>query len=69
MMVSIYFSLTFFECIEILFFTFLFFSLDDEDSGEDEDIPTRNVLKKQSQQIIESKTRRRPGKRKKKSKM
>jgi len=41
---------------------------DDEDSGEDEDIPTRNAIKKQSQQIIDSKTRRRPGKRKKKAK-
>jgi len=43
---------------------------DDEDSGDDEDnIPTRDNLKKQSQQIVDSKTRRRPGKRKKKSKM
>jgi len=41
---------------------------DDEDaSGEDEDVMTRQTLKKRSQQIIEAKTRRgRPGKRKKK---
>ncbi|KAI0217961.1 Coiled-coil domain-containing protein 151 [Lamellibrachia satsuma] len=42
---------------------------EDEDSGEDEDIPTRQTLKRASQQIVESKTRRgRPGKRKKKGK-
>jgi hypothetical protein len=42
---------------------------DDEDaSGEDEDVMTRHSLKKQSQQIIDAKTRRgRPGKRKKKA--
>jgi len=44
-------------------------STEDEDSGEDEDIPTRQTLKRASQQIVESKTRRgRPGKRKKKGK-
>lgn len=42
-------------------------SYDDEDaSGEDEEVLTRQGLKKQSQQIIETKTKRRPGKRKKK---
>ena len=41
---------------------------DEDDSGEDEDIPNRNSIKKQSQQIMDAKTRRRPGKRKKKTK-
>lgn len=41
---------------------------DDEDaSGEDEEIQTRQSLKKQSQQIVDAKTRRRPVKRKKKT--
>ena len=50
-----------------MYYTKRFIS-DDEDSGEDEDIPTRNAIKKQSQQIVDAKTRRRPGKRKKKAK-
>ena len=42
---------------------------DEEESGEDEDVLTRLTIKRQSQQIIETKTRRsRPGKRKKKTK-
>jgi len=51
-----------------LYRTLVFDSCTDEDaSGDDEDVVTRQGLKKQSQQIIESKTRRgRPGKRKKK---
>lgn len=41
--------------------------VDEDGSGDDEDIVTRQGLKKQSQLIIDSKTRRgRPGKRKKK---
>jgi len=41
--------------------------VDEDDSGDDEDIATRQSLKKQSQLIIESKTRRgRAGNRKKK---
>jgi len=41
--------------------------VDEDASGDDEDIVTRQGLKKQSQLIIEAKTRRgRPGKRKKK---
>ena len=41
--------------------------VDEDASGDDEDVVTRQGLKKQSQLIIESKTRRgRPGKRKKK---
>jgi hypothetical protein len=39
---------------------------DEDASGEDEEVMTRQGLKKQSQQIIDAKTRRRPGKRKKK---
>jgi len=40
---------------------------DEDASGDDEDVVTRQGLKKQSQLIIEAKTRRgRPGKRKKK---
>jgi len=42
-------------------------ALDEDASGDDEDVVTRQGLKKQSQMIIETKTRRgRPGKRKKK---
>ena len=41
--------------------------VDEDASGDDEDVVTRHGLKKQSQLIIEAKTRRgRPGKRKKK---
>ena len=41
--------------------------LDEDASGDDEDVVTRHGLKKQSQLIIDAKTRRgRPGKRKKK---
>jgi len=41
--------------------------LDEDASGDDEDVVTRHGLKKQSQLLIEAKTRRgRPGKRKKK---
>jgi len=39
---------------------------DDEDlSGDDGDVVTRQALKKQSQQIIDSKTKKRPNKRRK----
>lgn len=41
---------------------------DDEESGDDAEIPTRDKIKDQSRNIIESKTRRRVGKRKKKAK-
>lgn len=41
---------------------------DEDDSGDDEDVLTRNAIKRQSQQIVDAKTRRRPGKRKKKTK-
>jgi len=41
--------------------------IDEDASGDDEDVVTRHGLKKQSQLIIEAKTRRgRPSKRKKK---
>lgn len=38
---------------------------DDEDSGEDEDIPTRQNIKRQAQQLIDAKNRRKVAKRKK----
>ena len=42
---------------------------DDEDSGEDDgDVPNRNAIKKQSQFIVDSKTKRRTTKKKKKTK-
>lgn len=42
---------------------------DDEDSGEDDgDVPTRNTIKKNSQNIIDAKTKRRVAKKKKKTK-
>ncbi|XP_046376199.1 outer dynein arm-docking complex subunit 3-like [Haliotis cracherodii] len=42
---------------------------DDEDSGEDDgDVPSRTTIKKQSQSIIDSKTKRRISKKKKKTK-
>jgi len=37
----------------------------DEESGDDDEILSREGLKKQSQQIVDAKTRRRPGKKKK----
>lgn len=42
---------------------------DDEDSGDDDtDVPNRNAIKKQSQFIVDSKTKRRTTKKKKKTK-
>ncbi|XP_041369363.1 outer dynein arm-docking complex subunit 3-like [Gigantopelta aegis] len=42
---------------------------DDEDSGDDDaDVPNRNTIKKQSQFIVDSKTKRRVAKKKKKTK-
>lgn len=42
---------------------------DDEDSGEDDgEVPNRNAIKKQSQFIVDSKTKRRTTKKKKKTK-
>ena len=38
---------------------------DDEDSGEDEDIVSRNNIKRQAQQLVDSKTRRKAGRKKK----
>lgn len=38
---------------------------DDEESGDDEDILTRNALKVQAQQLVDSKTKRRMGRKKK----
>ena len=38
---------------------------DEEDSGEDEDIMTRTTLKRQSQQIIDQKTKRKAFRKKK----
>lgn len=49
-------------------FIFLMFS-DEEDSGEnDTDVPDREKIKKQSQFIVDSKTKRRTTKKKKKAK-
>ena len=43
--------------------------VDDEDSGDDDtDVPNRNAIKKQSQFIVDSKTKRRTTKKKKKTK-
>ena len=38
---------------------------DEEDSGEDEDLPTRTTIKRQAQQLVDAKTKRKQGKRKK----
>ena len=44
------------------------FLVEDSDSGEDEDIQNAAHFKKQAKQIIDSKTRKRGGKKKSKSK-
>lgn len=38
--------------------TKLFSSADDDDSGEDEDFLSRNAIKRSSQQIVDSKTKK-----------
>ena len=52
--------------ITLLLMTLTFFS-DDEESGDDEDVLSRNAIKRYSQQIVDSKTKKhktRKGKRK-----
>lgn len=41
---------------------------DDEDSGEDMDVLTRDMIKKQSQQLVDSKNKKRMPRKKKKTK-
>ena len=55
-------------CIKILY-TYIYIILDDEDSGEDEDVLSRNAIKRYSQQLVDSKTKKhKPRNRKRKTK-
>lgn len=54
----------------VIFWSIFYLFADEEDSGEDDaDVVTRAALKRQSQQIIEAKTKRRTRYRKKDGKL
>ena len=46
-------------------FIITYFYPDEEDSGEDEDVLTRQNIKRQAQQLVDAKNRRKVAKRKK----
>ena len=55
------------HCVILSFSEILIYILsDDEDSGEDLDVMSRGQLKKQAQQLIDQKTKRRAATKKKK---
>ena len=48
-----------------IYFNVVYKYIGDEESGDDDEILSRESLKKQAQQIVDAKTKRRPGKKKK----